>query len=122
VSSPAFALRVSRGTSAGRPGRVISCLGRLMGGLFQRSCATRCTSQGKGIEINLRCIDGFCTEAELLQRRHHANDVAKMTCEAAWHYAVRLLSSRCATRGTCEGRKGTLHFSSHRSSNPFHQI
>src|SRR5437868_9560758 len=37
--------------------------------------------------------------AELLQRRHQANDVAKVTCEAAPYYTVRLLSSRCATRG-----------------------
>jgi len=45
VSSPAFPLRVSCGTSAGRCGRVISCLGRLMGGLFQKRCATSSSSK-----------------------------------------------------------------------------
>jgi len=42
---------------------------------------------------------GSATPAELLHRRHQANDVAKVTCEAAWHSTVRLLPSRCATRG-----------------------
>jgi hypothetical protein len=76
--------------------------GNLLVVFHPTACATRCTIQGKWLEIVLRCIHGFCDSRELFPRYQQASDVTKITGEAASHHTTCLLSSRCAIRGTVE--------------------
>ncbi len=62
-------------------------------------CATRWISQAQWLWTFLRCIHGFCTEAELLQYRQQASDVTEVARETASQYTVCLLKSHCASRG-----------------------
>src|SRR5579859_3553082 len=74
--------------------------------LFPTGCATRCTFQSKCLWTILRCTHSFCVETGLLHRHQQASDVTRVTYEAARHYTVWLLSSRCASRGNFWGAPG----------------
>src|SRR5947209_15065735 len=60
--------------------------------------------------------------AELFSRQHQANDVTRITCEAAPHSTTCLLSSRCATRGIMQRRsnlsRGSLSMAAISSRRP----